>query len=1702
MKKMILLALGLVLILTVSAILIFRGSGGEEGPIPPYLDTGDNLVAAGTFTPGSAPVGTRLTATPLSARDALSGADPRDGYILAPTIVGRGGIDTVSTFVLQTSADHSASMPALSIDGEPEPRISREDDTTFLVTPAVPLTPNSVYTFRLRDEERPDITWAFQTAPHFEITGTLPRHQATNVPLRTGIEIDFSLGDDIDIADHFSIYPHVAGRFIHRGSTAIFMPTDPLAEGQIYTVTISAGVSAPNSEERITVDHVFSFETEPPEAWQDWSARVHFSGQMVEFPSFAPPSVSFWFNYDRDRRRPAIDIAVYRIDDRTAGIAATNRVAGTPSWSHLFHAEHIVDTAGLSRVHSSQITRRQGSEDWDEVYTLPNVLPPGFYVLTATVGDSVNQVVLQITDLAVQVLGDNDRVLLWINDMTTGLPAAGAQVYDPVTNQTHTASPYGIAVMERDFSFGEHVILTAQDGKESVLFINAPDPWSHRGWGHWGRGRGSHNANNYYWTALQLDRTLFQRSDTVSLWGFVQNRQAYEPISYVTAVLTEQTWWWDSLEGDALHRQNIPVQNGAFSGEIRLPHLDPSSYELTIYHGDLVLSSTFFTVMDYVTPPYHLSVTASRAAIFAGEEVTFTAQAAFFEGTPVPDLDISYNLWAWELTGEAHGSGQTDAEGVIERSARPGAQHDAVQGERHLSFSAEATLPEIGWTHQAADVRVFVNDIHLRPRATREGSDANLSVDVHRIDLDRINDGTAAYWGDFLGATVAGQRISVEILEIYWEAIRDGERYDHITRQVIPRYRHERRERSIERFELTTDAEGNATRAFQVPDRERVSYQARLTTTDGNGRTITQEVFIGRDFTWFHWNAGDDELFLDGVNEDGYDVGDTVELTVLRGTEPVTQGNFLFVAVQNGILSYHIGQNPLTFTFGAEHVPNVQVFAYHFNGHTYHTGWNMSQRLRFAATDRQLEIAVSTGEESYRPGDMVTVYVTTTDLAGNPKAANVNISLVDEALFALMDYTKDTFEMLYRNVSDNLRFTATSHRTFVSDGRSEAFADDENGAFFARAAPAATPAPATEAADSAGYGGGAAQIRARFEDTAVFRSLRTDEAGTARFTFQLPDNITAWRVTASAISEELQAGNSVQNLPVTLPMFLHYSLNSSFLVGDRPYVGVNAYGTSLSGGEEVLFEVWREAYPTDIRSARGVSFERINIPLWEMDAEGFGTLIIQATVGGYSDAVAHRYQVVASYRQVDTAVFYEVTPDTVFDINPGGLTDITFMDLGRGQFLHDLMGMRHTWRSGARIEGLVARREATALVRTHFPDVDLFGDAGNVDVREYQTPSGGIAILPYAEADLQATVLLLPFILDDVNLPALRAYLRDIATSARAENRMLALYGLALLGEPVLLELQEYAANPALSVRDAAYVALGLAALGETYTARELYNSRIAPQIQSVAPYYRVDTGGDRRELLDATSITALLAAQLGMPESVGLHNYAARHRTPNPLMQIERLAFITYEIANHTDATASVTYTLFGETVTRELGHGGQFNLRIPAQNMHEFDLIATSGAVGAVSIIRTPLEDMEAVERDISVRREFFRAGTNVSATTFDQGDLIRVQITVDYSARTMGGSYVITDFLPAGLVHVPNSARFGDRNDTAGWWAHATAEGQRITFFDYNSRFDRRHTYYFYARAINPGTFRAEGTLVQSFGARGYLVVGDDVVVTIGA
>ena len=1633
--------------------------------------------------------------TPPFGASAAPAPPVKDGYTLVPSKYGSTGVDVASTFVLTVpdAAEPEEIAASLSIDGQPAPNIEQSGDKEFTVEPAMGLAHNSLYVFRLRRDGLNDITWAFQTARKFQVASNYPYNAATNVPKNSGIEITFTDAGYAPINDYFSISPHVEGIFEYHKNTAVFVPR-ALEYRTVYTVTVKAGMNHEQTGEQLAADYSFAFETEaepeykPPAA--SYGESVYFHSKYTELPTIEAPTVGFRVSHSYDAAPPSPKISVYRFGDAEKAAEAVRNMLKAPNWSRYAREEHLTKTNGMSAVMSFEAKDYYNNNMGD--LTLPGTLQQGFYLIDAVLGDSRDQMIVQINDLPVQVISGVDQSLVWVNDIGTGKASANAVVRDVKDGRSYRTDSSGVAAIGRPLAAdgSEQFTVTSTNGKMCVwLYTPGYSPYNYYyfgGYGYYDDGNGS----EAYWTALQLDRTLFKRDDTVSFFGFVQGRRNSEEIDNVTAVLTPGYSYGRYGFGhfgtrDELHRQAVPVHNGVYSDEVKLPNLDSGSYCLTIYHGETALGSTYFNVEEYTKPPYKIEASADKKAAFAGDTVTFTAKAGFFEGTPVSSLDVSYDLYGYGLATSRNGRGKTDADGVVKVSQKIEPQAGA-QGQVTLSFTAEATLPEIGRTAKRSYARIFLNDVEVRAEATRIDASATLSVRVDSITLDRINDGTAEHYHDYLDKPVAGKSISAEIYRVYYVKEETGSYYSFIEKKSIPTYRYDRREEVIDRFSIVTDSSGVATRQFTVPNREHESYFARILCADGKRRDITQEVYIGRDYSQYYHYASSNNYYLDGA-KDSYGIGEVVSLTLKRGTDTVARGNFLFVAMQCGVQGYLAGANPYSFKFAQQHVPNVTVNAYYFDGYRYQSGYYMSADIRFDYSKNDLALTAVADKQSYKPGDTCSITITAKDKNGNAKEASINVSVVDEALLALQDHYVDTLASLYRSLGPGLVFASATHRAYVPGL-----------VMAAEEAPMGAPEPLMDAGSNGGDG---TYLREDFKDTAIFDTVRTNALGEAVYEFKLPDNITSWRLTLSGISGDLYAGNAEQSIVVTAPMFLSYTLNDEFLDGDVPTLGANVYGTGLTGAETVSFEVWDENAPDTKYTATGGAFERVNIPLWRMRNEGANALVIKATVSnGASDAVRHQYRVLKTYREIDEAAYYDVKAGTVFDVGAGGLTNITFTDRSRGQFLWQLLDMRRM--CGDRLEGLIARREASRLLEEYFPGAMNFRDNGEFDLTPYQRGNGGMAILPHADSDPGTTVKAMPYIMDDVDANALKNYLYGIYEGESAENKMCALYGLAMLREPVLLDLDNYSLLYGLSVKDAAYIALGYEALGEAEAASSLYDDKIAPRLERIAPYYRVNTGADNDDILEATAAAGLLATKLDKPEKGGLYQYCVRNRTADVLINIEKLSHIEHEIARAAEKSGSITYELFGERHTRELSGGGCYTLRIPAQNIGSFELLEVTGDVGAVSTYKKPMTETGETDSDITVKRRYYKVnGPETSTEDFEQGDLVRVQIWIDYSAKAIDGSYSVTDYLPAGLEYVSGSAKIGGAGSFGyGYYRYCTAEGQKVTFYDYNGRFNRGYLYYYYARVISPGTYKAEGALVQNLTAKDYRTTGEDATIVI--
>ena len=404
----------------------------------------------------------------------------KDGYTLVPLRYTSEGVDVTSPFVLTTPPDTPSErlVGTLTIDGQPVPDIapSVNGGNEFIVTPVVALSQNTLYIFRLSRDGKDDITWAFQTAKKFQITSSYPYNGATNVPKNSGIEITFSSDGYTPIHEHFSISPHVEGKFEYHKDTAVFVPS-ALNYSTVYTITIKAGIKLENTGEELLTDYTFAFETVAPPEIGEGSTRIdrfRFQSRYIEWPTTENPSVRFmgYSTIWTDLRLPEINL--YKFSNNDQAVQAYTKLSNVPYWAQYAHEASLIDTVSLAKVATFEAPESHNygrNSTWDNSdLELPDKLTQGFYLLDARYGNARDQMIIQISDLPIQVIADNEQTIIWVNDIGTGAASSRATVYDHADGKTYRADSNGIAIIDRKVATGdsERLTITSTNGKTFV----------------------------------------------------------------------------------------------------------------------------------------------------------------------------------------------------------------------------------------------------------------------------------------------------------------------------------------------------------------------------------------------------------------------------------------------------------------------------------------------------------------------------------------------------------------------------------------------------------------------------------------------------------------------------------------------------------------------------------------------------------------------------------------------------------------------------------------------------------------------------------------------------------------------------------------------------------------------------------------------------------------------------------------------------------------------------------------------------------------------------------------------------------------------------------------------------------------------------------------------------------------------------------
>ncbi|MGE5675132.1 MAG: Ig-like domain-containing protein [Mycobacterium leprae] len=1563
---------------------------------------------------------------------------------LTPLNRDANGVESTSSFRLSSVKSlavdqvkqHLSVQPAVAFKVEKTDLLGRE----FKLTPEQPLDPNKLYRFRLSVMPAVNRTyaWSFQTKALFRVVGSMPRNQATGVPLNTGIELTFSYEDYADPSALFTINPSVEGRFERHKKTLAFVPKDPLQPATVYTITLKKGLAQQNGPARLESDYTFAFETQATQQSAEW---FYFPPETAEFVEGEAPYFPVGVKSNNAAANPPVDVKVFRYSDSDAFIAALREADRVPVWAYAARSHYAEETKGLERVasfSSSIMLYQTGS------YLLfPETLKPGYYLADLTVEEQHRQIHFQVTNLASYTALSTNKTLVWLNDLATGKPLPGATVGFAGTKQQATTDRYGVALLvtpegNNTTSTAADAYLKATDGtRESVLVPAATRYYWYYGYG------GDQTATAQYWHYLYLDRSLYQPDDTVNLWGVLRPRaEGAAPATSVTAQLIRYDYTSYDGKPVELVTETIPVDGGTFTGSLSFAGLRPGWYTVQVLLGDEVMAASSLEVQTYTKPAYKLTVTPDKRAVFEEETMHFTVQASFFEGTPVPNLKLRYRIES------AAGEVTTDESGQATIPFRPARSTPVRQGGGLHSawLSLSAVLPEGGEISATSTVTVATSDVLMRASGRVQGDEATVQVQLNAIDLARLNAGAAQYpMENYTGTPVAGAAIEGRLVEQNWIREEDGEYYNFITKQVQKRYRYHEELRDISSFTLTTDAEGRASQRLTLPGDK--SYRVVLTTRDGNGQTWLQTVYLWggsgqRDdlYKWYSLSFQPEGKYLYGIGEEA-----TLAFLENGASLPDRAAGFLFYTARFGIQSYQV-QSGSVFKAALQEqdLPNRFIGGVWFDGRQYHE--SSGAQLRVDPEQKALTVSVTPDKPVYRPGDTVNLAVLAKDRQGQPVSAKVNLNLVDEALYALRDQSVNLVQSLYNNlVPSGILRTASSHRV---------------------------PNPGAMA-EKGGDGGGS---RVDFRDAVFFETVTTDSQGKASASFRVPDNLTQWRLTYQALApESLEAGSGTLPIDVKLPFFVDLVLGKSYLAGDQPALTMRSYGTDLQPGQSVAFAV-TVTDPKGVKkeySAKAAAFAPATVQLRSVTS-GTYAVTVRGTAGSLTDSLTLPFTVVDSYLTQEKVDFKLLEPGLKIQGAARGITTLTFTDYDRSGYLRLLQEL--SWQWGNRLEPKLARIMAGELLQQYF---DLPPrDADGLDPMAYQTEDGAIAILPYADADLKLSALAADLAGGHFDQVGLLKYFQKVLDDdgAGREAKALALYGLAAVDEPVLPAVERLLAERDLSVNEQLFLALAEARLGNLEEARVLYYRLLAQYGEQLATDARLKVGRDQDEIMAATALTAVLAGKLGEPEAPALVGYLLHNRTQDLLLTLEELLTAQAALANLTgQAPSSFTYLLNGQETTKDLKPGETLQLALTPAALASLQIKTVTGRVGLTAAYQAPLSaDQITPDPDFTVKLSSNLEGDLGAHGPYQVGDVVRFSLQYAIPDTAPDGAYEVTAYLPSGMRLLQNPWRFGVRTELSRFYQYPMeVDGQKVAFWASKDAYP----VVFYARVTAPGEYAME-------------------------
>ncbi|HET8734901.1 MAG TPA: alpha-2-macroglobulin family protein, partial [Anaeromyxobacteraceae bacterium] len=417
-------------------------------------------------------------------------------------------------------------------------------------------------------------------------------------------------------------------------------------------------------------------------------------------------------------------------------------------------------------------------------------------------------------------------------------------------------------------------------------------------------------------------------------------------------------------------------------------------------------------------------------------------------------------------------------------------------------------------------------------------------------------------------------------------------------------------------------------------------HVAEAVVRDERGRRqATRAAFYVVGDGWVSWNRDDTDRIEMVADKEVYAVGDTARVLV-KSPFPGAEG--LLPVEREGVMEkrrVRIGQAAATFDIPITEasVPNVfasLVLVRGRQGGVAPTAKDDPGRpsvrigyvqLKVERKGKRLAVDLKVDAQEKRPREKVTVDVQVRDAAGKGVQAEVALWAVDEGVLRLTGYAvPDLLEILHPLRGLSVRVAESLVHLVMRKAYGE---------------------KGVSAGGSGGLDAGGSTMRTQFRTTAVFLpEVLTDADGRARVEFELPDNLTTFRIMAIAVTRGDRVGSGQASVTVSRPLLALPALPRLARVGDAFEAGVVVHAPGGKVGKvEVAATATGLALEGEARKQVDLAAGKAREVRFRFRAETAGQAVLRFTVqgAGVTDGVEERIPVVLPVSREAVAVHGE-----------------------------------------------------------------------------------------------------------------------------------------------------------------------------------------------------------------------------------------------------------------------------------------------------------------------------------------------------------------------------------------------------------------------------------------------------------------------------